>query len=45
VTSAELERAFADGWSIDRLEPSTFAINPVAGKSAVDAWLLVAARA
>lgn len=44
VTRGELERAFADGWTIDRLEPATFAINPFAEASAVDAWLLVATR-
>ena len=44
VTRAELETAFAEGWSIERLEPSTFTLNPVEGTSAVEAWLLVASR-
>ena len=40
VTHGELETAFADGWAVERLEPSTFAINPMgdAGPT-VQAWL------
>lgn len=40
VTRDELEAAFSDGWSVERLEPSTFAINPIgdAGPT-VQAWL------
>jgi SAM-dependent methyltransferase len=45
VTRAELETAFAEGWQVERLEPSTFVINPFAGVEVVDAWLLVATRA
>ena len=44
VTRAELVEAFADGWSIDSLEPATFVINPTMDVTEVHAWLLVARR-
>lgn len=44
VTSAELVDAFAEGWSIESLEPATFVINPVMDVTEVQAWLLVARR-
>jgi 2-polyprenyl-3-methyl-5-hydroxy-6-metoxy-1,4-benzoquinol methylase len=40
VTRDELEAAFAAGWAVERLEPSTFEINPVgAAGPTVAAWL------
>jgi SAM-dependent methyltransferase len=44
VTRGELQSSFSDGWTIERLEPATFDINPFADAASVDAWLLVAAR-
>ena len=44
VTRGELEEAFADGWSIESIEPATFVINPVMDVTDVQAWLLVARR-
>ena len=44
VTKAELEAAFADGWDVERIEPSEFDINPVYGETKVQAWLAVLRR-
>lgn len=45
VTEAELRASFATGWTVDRIEPAAFDINPMpdAG-SVVDAWLAVFRR-
>lgn len=44
VTRTEIEAAFADGWTIERLEASAFDINPVAGSETAQAWLAVIRR-
>jgi len=44
VTEAELRSSFADGWSVDRIEPATFEINPLPEAQSVDAWLAVFRR-
>lgn len=44
VTAAEIETAFSDGWSVDRLEPAVFDINPTFGETQVQAWLAVIRR-
>ena len=44
VTGAELRDAFSAGWSVASLERERFAVNPVVGKAAVEAWLLDAVR-
>lgn len=44
VTEAELRTSFATGWSVDRIEPATFEINPVPEADSVDAWLAVFRR-
>jgi SAM-dependent methyltransferase len=44
VTEAELRTSFAEGWSVDRIEPATFEINPLPEADAVDAWLAVFRR-
>ncbi len=44
VTEAELRASFADGWSVERIEPATFEINPVPQADSVDAWLAVFRR-
>jgi SAM-dependent methyltransferase len=44
VTRAEIEAAFADGWTIERLEPSAFDINPIFGATTAKAWLAVLRR-
>lgn len=44
VTEAELRGSFADGWTVDRLEPATFEINPLPEADSVDAWLAVFRR-
>lgn len=44
VTEAELRASFADGWSVDRIEPATFEINPLPEADSVDAWLAVFRR-
>ena len=44
VTEAELRASFADGWTVDRIEPATFDINPLPEASSVDAWLAVFRR-
>jgi SAM-dependent methyltransferase len=44
VTEAELRAAFATGWTVDRIEPATFVINPMPGADSVDAWLAVFRR-
>jgi cyclopropane fatty-acyl-phospholipid synthase-like methyltransferase len=45
VTRDELEAAFADGWVIDRIEPSAFDINPIFDVTTAYAWLAVLRRA
>jgi SAM-dependent methyltransferase len=45
VTADELRASFATGWTIERLTPATFEINPLPDADVVDAWLLVARRA
>jgi SAM-dependent methyltransferase len=40
----ELVEAFADGWSIERIEPIVFEINPLPEASEVQGWLLDATR-
>lgn len=35
----EIENAFADGWTIDAIEPATFQINPMMGITTAAAWL------
>jgi SAM-dependent methyltransferase len=44
VTEAELRASFVDGWSVDRIEPATFEINPLPEAESVDAWLAVFRR-
>jgi SAM-dependent methyltransferase len=44
VTEAELRTSFADGWTVDRIEPATFEINPLPEAESVDAWLAVFRR-
>jgi SAM-dependent methyltransferase len=44
VTEGELRDAFADGWTVERLEPAIFAINPLPHAESVDAWLAVLRR-
>lgn len=44
VTEAELRASFADGWSVERIEPATFEINPLPEADSVDAWLAVFRR-
>lgn len=44
VTEAELRSSFAAGWSVERIEPATFEINPVPEATSVDAWLAVFRR-
>jgi SAM-dependent methyltransferase len=44
VTEAELRESFADGWTVDRIEPATFEINPLPEADSVDAWLAVFRR-
>jgi cyclopropane fatty-acyl-phospholipid synthase-like methyltransferase len=44
VTEAELRTAFADGWTVERIEPAQFAINPLPQADVVDAWLGVFRR-
>lgn len=44
VTEAELRASFAEGWSVDRIEPATFEINPLPEADSVDAWLAVFRR-
>lgn len=44
VTRPELEEAFADGWSVERLEPAAFDINPFEGADRAEAWLGVFRR-
>jgi SAM-dependent methyltransferase len=44
VTRDELEAAFADGWVIDRIEPSAFDINPTFDLANVYAWRAVIRR-
>ena len=39
VTRNEIEAAFSEGWTIERLEPSVFDINPTFGETTVQAWL------
>ncbi|MBV9098314.1 MAG: class I SAM-dependent methyltransferase, partial [Frankiaceae bacterium] len=44
VTEAELRASFADGWSVERIEPATFEINPLPDAESVDAWLAIFRR-
>lgn len=44
VTEAELRESFANGWSVDRIEPATFEINPFDDVKSVEAWLGVFRR-
>ena len=44
VSRAELEVAFRQGWTFDRLEPARFDINPFPEASEVQAWLAVVRR-
>lgn len=44
VSEAELRDAFSVGWSVVSLVRDHFAINPVGGRPAVEAWLLDAVR-
>jgi SAM-dependent methyltransferase len=44
VTEAELRASFANGWSVERIEPATFEINPLPDVESVDAWLAVFRR-
>ncbi|MDQ1748425.1 MAG: hypothetical protein QOD07_2688 [Frankiaceae bacterium] len=44
VTEAEMRASFAEGWSVDRIEPATFEINPFADVESVEAWLAVFRR-
>lgn len=44
VTEVELRASFASGWSVDRIEPATFDINPLPDADSVDAWLAVFRR-
>ena len=44
VTRSELVESFADGWSIESLEPATFVINPMMDVTEVQAWLLMTRR-
>jgi cyclopropane fatty-acyl-phospholipid synthase-like methyltransferase len=44
VSEAELRASFADGWSVDRIEPATFEINPLPEVDSVGAWLGVFRR-
>lgn len=44
VTEAELRASFASGWTVDRIEPTVFEINPVPDAESVDAWLAVFRR-
>lgn len=39
VTCAEIEVAFSTGWSVDRIEPVRFEINPMPDVPHVEAWL------
>jgi SAM-dependent methyltransferase len=39
VTQREIEDAFADGWTIERIEAAEFDINPTFGNTTVHAWL------
>jgi SAM-dependent methyltransferase len=39
VSSAELESAFADGWTVERIEAATFEVNPDFPLGKPDAWL------
>jgi len=38
VTRAEIRSTFADGWTVDAIEPATFETN-IAGDESVQAWL------
>ena len=44
VTEAELRASFAVGWTVERIEPATFDINPLPDASSVDAWLAIFRR-
>jgi SAM-dependent methyltransferase len=44
VSEAELRASFAEGWSVHRIEPATFEINPLPEVDSVDAWLGVFRR-
>jgi len=44
VTQDEIRNTFADGWSIESIEPATFEINPVFGSTTVAAWLATIRR-
>lgn len=44
VTEAEIRTAFAAGWSLQRIEPITFDINPLPEATEVQGWLVDAAR-
>ena len=44
VTETELRASFAEGWSVERIEPATFEINPVPEADSIDAWLAVFRR-
>jgi 2-polyprenyl-3-methyl-5-hydroxy-6-metoxy-1,4-benzoquinol methylase len=44
VTQAELLAAFADGWRIERIEPTRFAVNPEMFADGARAWLAVITR-
>lgn len=44
VTEAELRAAFAEGWTVESIEPAVFTINPLPDVPFVDAWLGVFRR-
>jgi SAM-dependent methyltransferase len=44
VTEAELRASFDSSWSVERIEPATFDINPVPDADSIDAWLAVFRR-
>ncbi len=44
VTRAEIRSTFADGWTVDTIEPATFETN-ITGEALVQAWLARLTRA
>jgi cyclopropane fatty-acyl-phospholipid synthase-like methyltransferase len=44
VTQAELRAAFADGWTVERIDAAAFDINPVDDAEEALAWLAVVRR-
>lgn len=40
----EIETAFAGGWTIERIEPAVFEINPLPDVPSVDAWFVAVQR-